>query len=682
MRRAVARGLALFAVCFLALAGTLSCTGSDEPDASPPTETAREAPANNSAPAETQGGAPQTSVGTGAFPTNISPVSGTGGSPQPAVPGDLAWQDGSLDLLEEKAAEALINIESAAPAAASTLLALPWVADEVLLEERLALPRMEAIARQNPVLAEKVIALPWLADDVDGEELLALESIRDIAQRDAGLASAVVEAPWAAESVTSELRFTLAVVSDISGDDPALARRIAASPGTADGISSAELAQLTNSENYYLDRIRDEAPALAQELSEMPWVARNVTGASTDTRPAAGLLAAPLATDLTSHELWALYVFRVLAGIDEPLALRVAKFSWLYDGMSRAEEDVLIALGEIAKEDLALAHRLADVPWISAEVVNFTARAFTIMGFLAKHETSYLEHLISQSWFQDGLSLEEAAIIVVSGGGCGDSVRFRELVGEDPQVQSQVLSMPSGDITLTAVKRASLGPIHESVFEAMRTSITVMSGFMGHPWPRDIAITLIEPEFEYYTEPAGLYVGEFIIVKDESLTDVIYHEMAHHYHLGPKWINEGGAEFLTRYIFHVEEGGGLDTRHRDIRVRAAQCHPNVQALLDGSVGWSRKFYLANRTCHYVMGEYFILGMYFGLSPEVVSAALWELHRILSVTEADIYQAFFGNTRPGSRTSSGRFTPSSTGARVRKPRRGPFPHATLPGNGRR
>ncbi|MDE2779201.1 MAG: hypothetical protein OXI91_05935 [Chloroflexota bacterium] len=645
MRRAVVRALTILAVTVLAIAGTLSCSGdSDGPDASSPVGTAGQTPSNNAAPAQSQGGTPQALVGADAS-TGTLPGSATVSSSQLTGPGDLAWQDGSLDLLEERVAASLIAIENSAPAAAGVLLALPWVADEVMLEERLALPRMEEIAREDPALAQKVVALPWLADDVDGQELLALESITDITKQDVGLARAVVEAPWTAQEVTSELRLTLAVIADISGNDPALARRIAGSAQAADGISGADLVQLTNSENYYFDRIREEAPDLARELSGMPWVARNVTGARIESQPAVGLLAAPLATDLTSHELWALYVFRVLAGVDESLALRVATFSWLSDGMSRDEEDILIALAEIAEEDLALANRLADLPWLSDEIVYFKARAFTIMGSLAKHDTRNLDRLISQPWFQDGLSLEEAAVIVVSGAGCGNVGQFWELVGENPQVRSEVLSLPSGDVTLLAVKRGSQGPIDDSVFEGMRTSITVMSGFMGQSWPRDQAITLIEPDFVSYTDPEGLYTGEFIIVRDERATDVVYHEMAHHYHFGPDWINEGGAEFLTHYTFQVEGQTALDTRHRSVQASAARCHPNVQALLEASAGWSRYFYLENRNCHYVMGEYFLLGMYFGLGPEVVSAALWDLHEILTVTEADIYQAFFANTPP-------------------------------------
>ncbi|MDE2781053.1 MAG: hypothetical protein OXI91_15470 [Chloroflexota bacterium] len=99
-----------------------------------------------------------------------------------------------------------------------------------------------------------------------------------------------------------------------------------------------------------------------------------------------------------------------------------------------------------------------------------------------------------------------------------------------------------------AVKRGCRSPIDDSVFQGMRTSITVKSGSLGQPWPRDLAIAHIEPDFVSYTDPDGLYAGEFTIVRDESLKNVIYHEMAHHYRFGPDWVNEVGAEFLESLV--------------------------------------------------------------------------------------------------------------------------------------
>ena len=177
----------------------------------------------------------------------------------------------------------------------------------------------------------------------------------------------------------------------------------------------------------------------------------------------------------------------------------------------------------------------------------------------------------------------------------------------------------------------------------MGASITAMSEFMGHEWQWEEAIALIEPEFEYHTDPNGVFVGDYLIVRDEKLTDVVCHEMAHHYNFGPKWINEGGAEFLTAYTLQADEMTGLESRYLQVERSVPACHPNVQALLDFSAEWSRRFFLENRVCQYVMGEYFLLGMYFGLGAKVVSAALWKLHGTRSVRETDIYQAFFANT---------------------------------------
>ena len=348
MRRFVLTGVTGLAISIVAMAGILSFTGgTDDPETPQPVETKMEVPTNadSSDPA-------QENRALELNPDTIPQTIDTGGAGQVAVPGDFAWLEGDLDALEARVAESLNSIENASPTASRALLQLTWLADEVLLEERLALSPIEDIARGDRVLAEKVVALPWLADDVQGEELLALESIRDIVREDPELARTVVDAPWTAKAVTGELRFTLAVDSDISRNDVALAQRIVESPAVADGMSSAELAELSNSDNYYYERIQEEAPDLADALSKTPWVAGSASGGRAEIRPAAALLAAPLPTDLTSHELWALYVFRLIAGIDESLALRVAAYPWLTDGISLAEEDVLLALAEIARKTL------------------------------------------------------------------------------------------------------------------------------------------------------------------------------------------------------------------------------------------------------------------------------------------------------------------------------------------
>ena len=93
---------------------------------------------------------------------------------------------------------------------------------------------------------------------------------------------------------------------------------------------------------------------------------------------------------------------------------------WLTDGISLAEEDVLLALAEIARKNPTLAHRLFGLALLEEEVTSFRARAFIILGRLAKHDTAYLEYLIGQPWFQDGLSLDDVALIIAARGGCGN----------------------------------------------------------------------------------------------------------------------------------------------------------------------------------------------------------------------------------------------------------------------
>jgi hypothetical protein len=56
--------------------------------------------------------------------------------------------------------ESLEAIERSDPSTAEAVQQLPWLADELQLEERLALVSIKDIAAANPELARSVVGLP------------------------------------------------------------------------------------------------------------------------------------------------------------------------------------------------------------------------------------------------------------------------------------------------------------------------------------------------------------------------------------------------------------------------------------------------------------------------------------------------------------------------------------------
>ena len=155
--------------------------------------------------------------------------------------------------------------------------------------------------------------------------------------------------------------------------------------------------------------------------------------------------------------------------------------------------------------------------------------------------------LLGQNWFQDGVSDEEAALLV-SLGTAVSWTSFAEDLIKSGQVRSKLISLPAGDVKVYAVSRSSLDQDAEHIFRAVREGIEAIEDFMGPPWVRPEIIVYLEPELEYIIEVAGLNAGSHIAIRGVSEREwqnyVIYHELAHFYfgyRNSPKWLAEGGA---------------------------------------------------------------------------------------------------------------------------------------------
>ena len=173
------------------------------------------------------------------------------------------------------------------------------------------------------------------------------------------------------------------------------------------------------------------------------------------------------------------------------------------------------------------------------------------MRSMLRNDPSQLQQLTSQPWFQDGLTDEEAALIVVLRSTVHQEDVFRSLI-ERGKVISDTFSLPlTSEIDSYVVSRF---PFQGDVLGYIRTGMGVIEDFMGSPWTPNM-IALVEPEWE---DPlgrgvAGLYQGTHFVGKN-STPYLIYHEMGHHYFSGmPAWLNEGGANFLAAYVLYTSD---------------------------------------------------------------------------------------------------------------------------------
>ena len=364
----------------------------------------------------------------------------------------------------------------------------------------------------------------------------------------------------------------------------------------------------------------------------------------------------PWVTDgINEREEIALDQIRAFAQIDPSMSQRVAGSLWLSDGVTHNELGIMDGLLNLADTHPEIVVILTTVP---DETGSLIADGLSSLRSILSSDLVRSEQFLSQSWFQDGLTEEEAALIVALRSTVNDDVDSDEVFADllqRGQVRSETISLPlAGKVDLFAVGRSEFELELEGLLENMAFAVESMEGFMGTPWAAPDVIAFLE--FESDLGRMGLHGwnnGAYVVLKDPS-KHLTYHELAHFYlNFGPEWLHEGGAEFLNSYTLNLTEGGTLDADYiNDQRLIAAECAPNGSANVHG---WNETGAGAN-LCGYWLGRQFLRGMYRALGHEVVSSTLRELYEkdpARGTMEDEIYQAFLTNT-PSSQQDEFRF----------------------------
>ena len=415
------------------IAAFLLFTGGEEPaptasTAAVATEAPAPTPATTPATAEAEavGSIPQTGF------TEVPTVQ------QEAPPDVVLWQEDGLDDLEQYAVRSLEVIQLANPGAAQALTDLPWMSDEMLLEERLTLASIEELAQADPTLAGQVVALPWLADRVDDEELLSLLQLNDIAQHDSATAQALVESPWVADGISEEEKQTLETIEQVAAADAATARALAGSSWVADGVSEEEQEGLA-----IVQAAAGSDPEQARELVSLA-------------EASDGLSPENPAVDVQLHKRLVDY-FETQIEPDFPaLAEIIRGYSW-FPHLMALDGAAIYGLGRIASNDAALAQRVAQWPWVAE-------------GDLNKAQEDLLDVIYRLTWGE----MEQGEILLQR----GDVVVYSMVPSEDylPEVYRQFVEYPWVAVgNPTRVESKAAGDLHGIYQKDPRLALDVMN---------------------------------------------------------------------------------------------------------------------------------------------------------------------------------------------------------------
>ena len=449
----------------------------------------------------------------------------------------------------------------------------------------------------------------------------------------------MVNAPWVADGLNANERQTIAVIGDAAREDVSEARRLLEFPEIPTTDSGGDSYPFDFLRHVYLDSFNEEFPELASVLYSFPGFGDG--GYRILIQTVSSLLR--------------------IARQDEEMARVVLEWPWVADGVTSDERDSLLRISRVIDLEPSLARLVLDFPWIADGINDVEQQALNMGWQVAGNDPEQARLLFRQGWFQDGVSEEEAALLIALKSASSWTSFSNELI-ETGQVQSQLIALPSGDVKVFVVSRSSLEEAAEHVFRGLGEGIEAIEHFMGAPWARAKVIVYLEPELQYIIEVAGLNAGSHIVIRGVSEREwrnyVIYHELAHFYfgyRNSPKWLAEGGANFLEAYTLHF--GGGLameDLYQYARRGVAWSCLPQgitrVNDWNEATAGLSGSEYHGSPfwSCTYPIGETFLLGMYDSLGHATVEAALRALYRrgersFRPASEDDVYTIFLRNT---------------------------------------
>ena len=615
----------------------------------------------------------------------------------------LPWFTDGITHEERVALISLSDIAFPDPDLAETVAALPWFTDGITQDEESALHGLSVIESHDLELAALTARLPWFADEITDVAEPALRSLNKLAIKDAGLATFAAGLPWFADNITIEDLSVLKSLNRLASADTGLAVSVAGLPWFADGITRDEYRALVE-----LAALASEDARLAVSVVGLPWFAdggtshQNVVSqrqlrfgagalrniADIDRQSAALLLsfAWVAAEDFSGDQLSAITLIRDMFQEFPTVAKEVLGLTWVRDDMTRTESWALGDFRSIARNDLELAWHVLKSPFMEApflqrdayalEALNAFSRSGPPPGIvqsgsdavlgsgarvgLSEGSSDVLAQLAGQSWFSDGLDDEDAALLH---GISHSRADFRQALIETNYVVTASVALPlTGEMGLAVVRHTPFPP-DDQILKTLEQGVRIIEDFMGAPLPvGDVTLLLVEPEFWFsearaeifrFSQTGGgpldpAYVRGIVTAANPTNgppTRSLYHELGHYYlELGPRWLQEGLANFLEAYTVARTGGEGLGERLAHLEL-SERCAENI---------WDHVNPYRGGQCNYELGEKFLLGMYAALGPEAVSAALRELYtRALTferLNHDSIYYAFQSNVPFGKEES--------------------------------
>lgn len=507
----------------------------------------------------------------------------TGPSPRAAL-GALPWMKDGVTEAEREGVDQLLPLARSSPRGFWELLRKPWLQDDLITAEVDVIRGLNTVAGLRSPRADDfliwILGMPFL-ESVELLDGLAIDGLGRLASRNPALFDQALQAPFPNVLLTDGQAANVALLF-MDQYEPGGA--ITVLPWVKDGVTEQEMDTVID-----LQLLAAESPEVFRALLAKPWLRRLTdlvsyvvrdfgyiaTGSARDSRSALQIARMPFLASLESSDYGATGALAghhlrhpgdlpqylsnlglgsgvtdaaagvlILAGLEQhspDVGEALRALPWVADGITEHETTLVSGLVRLARKDLHLALAVAEhVDTMSRDLAIYLVQALWF------NYDAWGDSLVDQPWFRDGLSGEEAALIVASSRPGIESQMLQDLL-RTHSVQSQTISLPlAGDTNVWVIHSRTTQP-EEGIIPVIDDISRLMESFLGLPFPTtDIILLVLDAEF---SGESGHYGSHMVLDTNIGVVRNIPHETAHYYFHNnfQRWLNEGAAQFFEAY---------------------------------------------------------------------------------------------------------------------------------------
>ena len=501
-----------------------------------------------------------------------------------------------------------------------------WLSDGLNANEMRALISIVGIAKHDHELAGSLLDFPWTSDGITDEESILIYSLSSLIPHRSGILERFLEYQWLADGVIRSERVALHALTHLSVRDPELARQALNYDWVVDGVTWDEhlvLFELHSTSERTRSHIRDADSRPPELAADFAW----------------------LANDLDANEIRAFIGIAMTRQLAPLIYDRLQEYSWVADGITRRESEILIDLYYTASNNVEFARQIVGMGLLEDPIRDSDAYALKFLQRLAGIPDGPTL-LTNQPWFADGLDEEETAFVAALDAANRYSDAWYRSLLQTRYAQSTTITLPlAGEVRVWVFWHVPFSSSDDTL-DLIEDVLIASERIMRVPFPTTDVILLFVDEASW-GRGGGINTDEYMVVaRSEGSPNprhVIYHETAHYYDLGLSfWFNEGGAEFITAYTMDQVGFRSLETYReylQGLTYCAEEGFENLQKLLD---------YEESHGCNYSLGNLFLLSLLKLLGNDVMSAALRELYlqpdlKGRDLSEEDFYRTFLKHT---------------------------------------